>query len=230
VSCMLRLIGLVVSIGLADSVNPTTVGPALFLAGGAHARRRVAEFTFAVFAVDLLGGAVIALGPGRFVLSLCPHPRGRDAHMLELVAGAALLVIAVVVWSRRRRLPRPQPRAINPKGRSSAFLGATISALELPTAFPYFAAIAAIAGSGLAPSRQLVLLVLFNLCFVLPLLGIIVMLLVGDRAASMLSRVRVRLQARWPAVLAGIAFLAGVLVVTVGIAGLSGHHRFGPFM
>jgi cytochrome c biogenesis protein CcdA len=184
VSFMLRLIGLVVSIGLADSVNPTTVGPALFLAGGEHGRRRVAEFTFAVFAVDLLGGAVIALGPGRFVLSLVPHPRGGGAHILELVAGAAVLGISVLVWSRRRRLPERKPAATNPKRRSSAILGATISAIELPTAFPYFAAIAAIAGSGLDSSRQLGLLVLFNLCFVLPLLGIIVMLLVnGGRCA-----------------------------------------------
>jgi hypothetical protein len=138
---MLRLVGLVVSIGLADSINPTTVGPALFLAGGERGRRRVAEFTCAVFAVNLLGGAAIALGPG-----------------------------------------------------------------------------------------QIVLLVLFNACFVLPLVGIIVMLFVGDSAASVLSRARDRVQAHWPAVLAGTAFLAGVLVVTVGVAGLSGHARFGQFI
>ena len=35
---MLRLIGLVVSIGLADSLNPTTLAPALYLASGEHAR------------------------------------------------------------------------------------------------------------------------------------------------------------------------------------------------
>ena len=59
---MLRLIGIVVSIGLADSINPTTIGPALYLATGERARGRVAEFTFAVFAVYFLGGAAIAVG------------------------------------------------------------------------------------------------------------------------------------------------------------------------
>lgn len=227
---MLRLIGLVVAIGLADSINPTTVGPALFLAGGERGRGRVAEFTCAVFAVNLLEGAAIALGPGQIVLSRVPHPRGGGAHVLQIVAGAALLGISLFVWSRRRRLPPRPACATNPKGRSSAMLGATISTVELPTAFPYFAAIAAIGGSGFDTSRQIVLLVLFNTCFVLPLIGIIVMLFVGDSAASVLSRARDRLQAHWPAVLAGTAFLAGVLVLTVGVAGLSGHARFGHFI
>jgi hypothetical protein len=43
--------------------------------------------------------------------------------------------------------------------------------VELRTAFPYFAAIAAIVGSGIGTSRQIALLVLFDVCFVLPLIG-----------------------------------------------------------
>ena len=46
---MLRLIGIVISIGLADSLNPSTIAPALYLATGERARERVAEFTLAVF-------------------------------------------------------------------------------------------------------------------------------------------------------------------------------------
>ena len=53
---MLRLIGLVISIGLADSLNPTTIAPALYLATADHARTRLIEFTLGVFAVYLIGG------------------------------------------------------------------------------------------------------------------------------------------------------------------------------
>jgi cytochrome c biogenesis protein CcdA len=227
---MLRLTALMVAIGLADSLNPTTVGPALFLAAGKRGRRRVAEFTFAVFAVYLLGGAAIALGPGEVVLSAFPHPRGGGAHILEVVAGTALLGVSIVVWSRRRGMGRLKPAATHPKVRSSALLGATISAVELPTAFPYFAAIAAISGSGFNASGRILLLVLFNVCFVLPLIGIIAMLFVSQSAASTLSRARDRLQAHAPAVLAGVAFVAGALVVTAGVAGLSGHTMPGRFI
>ena len=58
---MFRLVGLVVSIGLADSLNPSTIAPALYFASGERARARVFEFTAAVFLVFLAGGTVIAL-------------------------------------------------------------------------------------------------------------------------------------------------------------------------
>ena len=91
---MLRLIGLAVSIGLADSLNPTTIAPALYLAAGERSRERVAEFTFAVFAVYLAGGAAIALGPGQLLLSAIPHPDRIARHVIEVTAGAAMLLAA----------------------------------------------------------------------------------------------------------------------------------------
>jgi hypothetical protein len=91
---MLRLVGLAVSIGLADSLNPTTIGPALYLAGGERARGRVAEFTLAVFLVYLVGGAAIALGPGQLLLSALPHPSRVARNVIEVVAGTAMLLAA----------------------------------------------------------------------------------------------------------------------------------------
>jgi cytochrome c biogenesis protein CcdA len=227
---MLRLIGVVVSIGLADSVNPTTIGPALYLAAGERARRRVAAFTLAVFAVYLLGGAAIALGPGQLVLSAFP-PRREATHILEIVAGATMIALAGFLWRRRDRLSQHEPPTANPDGRSSAILGATITAIELPTAFPYFTAVTAIVSSGFDTTRQLVLLVLFNVCFVLPLVGIVVLLAVaGDGATAILARARKRLQAHWPAVLASLALLAGAFVVLLGVTGLATHSGFGRFI
>ena len=50
---MLRRIGVVISVGLADSLNPSTVGPALYLATVQKRVVRVAQFTIGVFGVDL---------------------------------------------------------------------------------------------------------------------------------------------------------------------------------
>jgi cytochrome c biogenesis protein CcdA len=217
--------GLVISIGFADSLNPSTIGPALFLAGGDHPRTKVAEFTFGVFAVYLLGGAAIALGPGQLVLALVPHPDRTVRHDLEIAVGAAMMLVGVVVWRFRKRLTAREIKTLSPEGRSSAALGATIMAVELPTAFPYFAAIAAIVGSGFDPVRQLILLVLFNVCFVLPLLGIMgTLTFAHERAGPMLSRARQRLEAHWPTVLAALALLAGVFVVLLGVTGIAGPH------
>ncbi|MHB8659553.1 MAG: GAP family protein [Solirubrobacteraceae bacterium] len=227
---MLRLIGLVVSIGLADSLNPTTIGPALFLAGGERPRKRVAEFTLAVFVVYLVGGAVIALGPGQLLLSLLPKPDAEDRNVLQLVVGGAMIAGATVLWRHRAKLADKEPPANVREGTSSVLLGATITAVELPTAFPYFAAIAAIVGSGLNPVRQLVLLLIFNICFILPLLGIVGTLsLPGDRAVSLLATGRDFLQRRWPVVLATLALAAGVFIMLLGATGFASrtHGHFG---
>jgi cytochrome c biogenesis protein CcdA len=133
-----------------------------------------------------------------------------------------LIGLVVSIGLGRRRLSQREAPGTNPEGRSSMILGAAITAVELPTAFPYFAAIAAIVGSGIGSTRQIALLVLFDVCFVLPLIGIVGMLTVaGDRAALILSRARDRLRAHWPAVLAGVALLAGIFVVTIGVTGLA---------
>jgi cytochrome c biogenesis protein CcdA len=229
---MLRLIGLVVSIGLADSLNPTTLAPALYLASGEHARPRLIQFTLGVLVVYFVGGALIALGPGQLLLSLVPKPDAEDRHVLEVVVGVAMVVAAALLWQRRERLAQRRMPTAKAQGKSSAILGATITAVELPTAFPYFAAIAAIVGSGLGPVRQLMLLLLFNLCFVLPLIVMVVGLtLSGDRTIQALNRGRVFLERRWPVVLSVLLLIAGVFVVLLGATAFAGrgHGRVGRF-
>lgn len=230
---MLRLIGLVVSIGIADSLNPSTIAPALYLASADRAKSRVIEFTGAVFGVYLLGGIVIALGPGQLLLSLVPHPGRHLSYVLEVVAGVAMLTAAAFLWGYRDRLGRRELSAEFTGDRgSSALLGATITAVELPTAFPYFAAIAAIVGSGYDIVRQVMLLVLFNICFIAPLLGIIATLeFAGPNAGRLLTLGREKLEAHWPAVLAILALVAGLFVTALGATGLASlhHNDFGTF-
>ena len=223
---MLRLIGLVVSIGLADSLNPTTIAPAMLLATGERARTQVVEFTIGVFVVYLLGGALIALGPGQLLLSLVPKPHAEARHVIEVVVGVAMLIASALLWRHRERLANREMPEASKQTRSSALLGATITAIELPTAFPYFAAIAAIVGSGLDPARQLMLLVLFNVCFVVPLIGMAVMLWVaGDKAAEILARVREWGHRRWPVLLSVLLLAAGLFIVLLGATALGAGGR-----
>jgi cytochrome c biogenesis protein CcdA len=224
---MIRQIGLVVSLGLADSLNPSTIAVALYLATGERAKERVFEFTVGVFAVYFVGGAAVALGPGQLLLSLLPHPSHTFKYLIEVGVGAAMLVTAVLLWVYRERLAQREPPQLDPRGKASWVLGASITAVELPTAFPYFAAIAAIVGSGAGPVRSLLLLLLFNVCFVLPLLGIVAVLTFGgSHTDRMLTIGRDFLQRRWPQVLSGLALLAGVIVIVLGVTGLTGtqHH------
>ena len=229
---MVRVLGLVISIGIADSLNPTTIGPALYLAAGDKARGSVIEFTLSVFAVYFLGGALIAIGPGELLRSLVPHLPRTVLYAVEVAAGAALLISAGLLWRNRERLCARGLPAANPKRSSSVLLGATISAVELPTAFPYFAAIAAILASNLGALRQLFLLFVFNLCFVLPLIGIaVVVTFAGPRSERLLSSGRRFLERRWPHTLAVLLAIVGVIAVLLGATGFAarGHNRFGRF-
>jgi cytochrome c biogenesis protein CcdA len=230
---MLRLIGIVVSIGLADSLNPTTIAPALYMAEGKHSVSRVVEFTIGVFLVYLLGGLLIALGPGELILDLVPHPNHAVRHIIEILAGVAMLIAGGVLWRKRNVLADRVPEAPKHRSdtRSSAILGATISAVELPTAFPYFAVIATVVGSGAGNTRVVMLLILFNLCFILPLIAIAVVLAVaGDGAQALLTRVRDKLRANWPKLLSIVALVAGVFVILLGVTGLFYGRPLGRFL
>ena len=223
---MLRLIGLALSIGLADSMNPSTIAPGLYLAIGERARSGLIQFTLGVFAVNFLGGAVIALGPGEALLALVPKPSATTRYIIETIAGVVVLVAAAVLWRRRMSLARRELPSPSPDGKSALWLGITIGAIELPTAFPYYAVIAAAVGSGFGPIRQLIVLALYNVAFVLPLLVMIAILIVApDRAAAILGRSRDWLQRRWPALLAGLALIVGLFVLTLGITGLTGNQH-----
>ena len=132
---------------------------------------------------------------------------------------------AALLWRYRRRLAQREPPDFDPHGKSSWVLGASITAVELPTAFPYFAAIAAIVGADLDAVGDLLLLLLFNVCFVLPLIGIVATLSFAPESSDrLLSAGRRFLQRRWPEVLAGLALVAGILVVALGVSGIGARH------
>ena len=198
----------------------------MYLATGERdARRQVILFTLGVFSIYLLGGLAVALGPGELVLDLC-HPRPELKYVFEIIGGVVLLTVAMVLWSFRKLLAKRRLPEVSTDGRSSAILGATITALELPTAFPYFAAIAAVVGSGYGVWHQVFLILIFNVAFVLPLLAIIAILqFAGPNAQRMLIASREWLERHWPVTLAVIGLIAGLFCVFIGITGLVGLHH-----
>jgi len=227
---MLRLAGIVVSIALADSLNPSTIAPALYLAAGERPRRDVLRFTGTVAAVFFAGGLVLTIGPGQLLLALIPHPTAIVRYIAETVAGVAMIIASVVLWVQRDRLGHRSSSSSTPEHRAPALLGLTVAGIELPTAFPYFAAIAAIVGSGLSVVQDVILVAIYNLCFVSPLLAIVVVITVaGDRAEQVLTTARDYLHEHWPVILAALALLAGLFVTALGVTGLTSgvHGRVG---
>jgi hypothetical protein len=117
---------------------------------------------------------------------------------------------------------RGKAPTVDAGGRSSAVFGGVMTAVELPTAFRYTVAIGAIVDSGVGPAGQLVLLVVFNGCFVLPMLLLLaVVTLTCERAQPPLRCVGETLEHRWQVTFALVVRFAGLGVLALGIAGLA---------
>ena len=218
---MLRRVGVAISVGLADSLNPSTVGPALYLATVRNRVWRVTQFAIGVFSVTFAGGLVLTIGPGRLLLGLVPHPQGTVRHVIELAAGVVLLIVAVALWRGRRSLARRELPGRGGGGGSALITGASIAAVELPTAAPYFAVIAGIVASSASVPQEIGLLALYNVAFVLPLLVIVVVIAFGgERAERSLQQGGAWLQRRWPVVLASLLLFVGSVLAVLGGTGL----------
>ncbi|MDQ6779019.1 MAG: GAP family protein [Actinomycetota bacterium] len=184
---MVALTLLVLSIAIADSVNPSTVVPALWQAGAPRGRG-LASLTLGVFVVYLAAGVALAFGPGPALIHALHHVGGTFAHALEAGGGMLALALAVSVW-RSRDDPPDDTRLRRCRTRASAFaFGAGIMAVELPTAFMYFGAISAILSAHPVAVVSLSLLIAYNALFVTPLVAIIaIRLLAGERGDRWLA-------------------------------------------
>jgi cytochrome c biogenesis protein CcdA len=214
---------LVASIGAADSLNPSTIGPALVFATGRRPVRALASFIAGVFLVSFAAGVLVILGPGQLLIDSLPEPSAHAKNVVEVVAGALLLLLAAVLWARRGGVSgRIAGSRSEETDRSAFLLGAGIIAVELPTAFPYFAALANIVAAHVSLGAGIALVALFNLAFVSPLLAILaVRALAGERAAAVLERAGDWFDRRAGAILALLLGAVGAGVLIVGAAGLT---------
>jgi Sap, sulfolipid-1-addressing protein len=220
---MLKLAVAVVAIALADSVNPSLIGGELFVATGEHPRRQTTAFTAAALVVTFTFGvrararawgpdsvAGAEAGPYRQVRAdrvRRDRPRRRRCRRLDPPQDAG-----------EHQAERGSPGA--PSARCAD--GAGIAGVELLTAFPYFAAIAMIVGSGVSDVGKLSLLVLYCVIYTLPLIAIaVVIAIMGERAEGILGPAGGWLSGHWPVVVAPLTAAFGIGVLAFGIVQLT---------
>jgi cytochrome c biogenesis protein CcdA len=220
---VLKLAIAVVAIALPDCINPSLIGGELFVATGPHPRRRTALFTLAAWTVTFLFGLALALGLGDLILSLVPKPGATVKYALITAAGGVLILGGAAIWIRRQALASSEPSEDRVRSQGSAgLLGGGIAGLELLTAFPYFAAIAMIVGSGVSTAGKLALIILYCVIYTLPLIVIAAVLaLMGERGELLLRPVGDWLLARWPVIVAPVTAALGIGVLAFGIVELS---------
>jgi cytochrome c biogenesis protein CcdA len=97
-----------------------------------------------------------------------------------------------------------------------------VALVELPTALPYFAVIAAVSASRSSVPVEIGMLALFNLAFLAPVLGIAALSgLSSGSAAPQVERVRDVLLRHVGALLAGLLLVLALALALVGLVGLA---------
>jgi cytochrome c biogenesis protein CcdA len=218
---MAKLVLAIILIAVPDSVNPSLILTELVLAGGPHPRRSTAIFTVAAMATTFAGGLALALGLGDVILSLLPKPSTVVRDSVTAGAGAVLITAGLLLWIRRERAAA-RVHSDRPPNRAAAVLGVAIAGVELLSALPYFAAIALIVGSDVSDVQKVILLLLYNVVYALPLIAIAAMTAVAEsNAQRLLTPVTARLMRYWPSLVASLSVVVGIALVAYGGARLT---------
>lgn len=206
-----------------DSINPSAIVVTLFLisTAGTRALVQVATYVGAIFVTYLLLGALMLVG----VASLLPPLDGRAGFVAQSVVGLALLVYSLTAASHAE----PAPAIAQPTATSAAalvMLGVSVTAMEIPTALPYFAAIGLISGAALPIRTWAPLLVLYNVIFVLPPMALLAgHLVLQRRLAEPYAVLRQRLESGARETALWIAGLVGGGLFVTGLIELAARLR-----
>jgi cytochrome c biogenesis protein CcdA len=168
----------VLGLAVVDAINPSALAMTLILLAHPQAVPRVLTYIGGILATYLVLGVALMLGFStalRAFGTALDHPA---VLALQALLGLSLLIYALFAptASRTEHAPRGPSRA----GLVGMFLlGATVTAVELVTALPYFGAIAVMTAARLAIAQWLPLLFVYNAIFIAPplaLLGLHVLL------------------------------------------------------
>ena len=153
------------ALALVDSINPSAIVVTLYLMSRGRAPSQVGAYIAAISLTYLTLGTMLMSGLDALLPSLRTTSESRVGFIVQGVIGLAMLLYAIRAPTTARSAPRVEPRA---SYAALALLGVTVTTMELPTAAPYFGAIAILTAADLPMARWLPLLVLYNAIFVLP--------------------------------------------------------------
>ena len=163
IGSLLALLGL----ALLDSLNPSALAMTLYLVTTGAQASRVLTYIAAVFITYFTVGLLLLLGLTSLLSTFQGALESTAAYIVQAVIGAAMLIYS---FSPNKR---GEAEAVTKAPRSQGFaamflLGVTITTVEFPTAFPYLGAIGILDSLRLPFLGWLLLLLGYNLIFVVP--------------------------------------------------------------
>jgi hypothetical protein len=201
----------VLLLAVIDSINPSAIVVTLYLLsiGRSRVLVQVVVYVGAIFVTYLLLGVLLVLGIGVLLPSLGDVLRSQPGLIAQSLVGLALLV-----FSQTASTKPPSSQVVAPPSASTyaalVMLGVSVTAMELPTAIPYFAAIALISEAELPTRAWMPLLGIYNMIFVLPPIALLVgHLVLQKRMAEPYAALRQRLESGARETMLWVAGLVG---------------------
>jgi len=217
-------------IALVDSINPSAIVVTLQLLGRRAPLGAVLVYIGAVFLTYTAVTVLLVLGLSALLDPLTALMETTAANIVLAVVGAGMLAYAI--FSKNPK-DGGEPRAMELTTAAAGglfLLGVTVTVTELPTAFPLLGAVGLLTSAEPALPVLIVLILVYNVIFVLPpLLIAFAYRWIGQRGGADLER-RLRRGARetmlWVIGIVGFYVLAYALT-TLGVFGDAVTFEFG---
>jgi hypothetical protein len=213
----MTLLATIVGLALVDSLNPTSVSVAGYLAIASR-RSALHVFIATVYATYLAVALVLTLGVGPAVQSVIKGAPNSVIPVLQLGVGVLLVLKGVHTW--RAWSARQVDGGLNP--RAACVLGVAATAMDLPTATPLIIAAGLIVVANLDVVTQVGLVLIYVLVYVAPLVGMAAVRrgLVSVRV-PITARARESVARMKPILFAGMPIAVGCVLGGRGILALA---------
>jgi cytochrome c biogenesis protein CcdA len=218
----MSLLGYLVAIAVIDSLNPTATALQVYLLTTPKPVARSIAFMTGIFLANWTVGLLGTLGLASFMQGVFTTQREWIAS-IQFLVGMALFYTGCTLNSSPNAHPSFQktPNSLQP--RSTFLLGLSVTLLEAPTALPYLAAIERIARTKLSLLDLAGLLGLYNLVFVMPLMGLLSIFIASQsRSTKLLQRINQAITKWSPKILQVLLLVTGSFLFVDSITSILG--------
>lgn len=222
---MSELVLVLTPIALLDSTSiiPLCIVVLVILLGGPSPLVRSAALLAGIFVTYLACGVLILFGlqsvfdaVNTYALKVWQDPNTEEL-IFQILIGLVLGALGLRMALKREEKAGKKPPAGMTAGQ--AFLaGAGMTIVGLPGAVPYLAAIDLILRSDLTTGQEVMVLIVYNVVFILPLVAIAaVSLALGDRSKRLLDGIRGFFDTWGKRIIVILMLLLGVVLVLDGV-------------